>query len=393
MRIDSVAIKFEDKTLSEIQVFAYDEKVNRFFEFENRFQIPLKGSKNHANLSKYKLVDYRNIDSICHQSGVVRKRFIYLGDIIRVLPVLENYTFDYSPIDTVVGIGKNFNCISPTKLPRASLVSLAEIRIMNDLLAALANKPNGIFQGELRVRLSTNLINYRNFTFLHSFEILGKYANYSNDNKFLRLQTALKTNEVKKYASLMDVIERPALFIGARANLIKYEQRVSSTKFNLYLFGSAGNTNVRDTTVKKQGDSLTIKQLDNKIIKSCVIGAEMRMKFLVQKGFSAEIGSQLIAPFILTQSVSEDVGERIGPEEIQPDSVSTFTPTIPKKMSDRFILAPYFNFTIYPSKYPKFSSLHIRVQWFKSLLNRNNFIQLQFGSNINLAEILGKISK
>jgi hypothetical protein len=391
LRIDSVAMKFEDKTLSEVQVFAFDKKANRSFEFENRFQIPLKGSRNHANLTKYKLVDYRNPEGVDHENKKIIKRFIYLGDVIRVMPILENYTFDYSPTDTVIGIGKSTTCTEPKKLPRAPLVSLAELRIMNDLLAALANKPNGLMQAQMRVRLQINLINYRHFTFFHSIEILGKYSTYSKENRFLQLNTAEKTNAVEKYANLMDVIERPAFYIGARANVMKFEQRPSSTKINFYLFGGIGYTSVRDTAFSKPNDSTAIKQIDNKIIKSSVIGVEMRIKFMERKGFFAEIGSQLLAPFILTKSVNEDISTRLEPEEIKKDSLEKFIPKSPENFKDRLIIAPYINFAIYPNKGANTTSLHVRAQWFKSLVNRNSFLQVQFGSNINLSKVLGKL--
>jgi hypothetical protein len=264
---------------------------------------------------------------------------------------------------------------------------MIQLRIMNDLMAVLADRANGVIQAHFRARLNTNFINLGKTTLLHETEVVASYIQYSKANRFLRLQVS-KTDPAR-YANLMNVIERPAFFLGLRENLLKREYRPTSTKFNIYFLAGIGFTKVKDTTIATDTAAVTTKTVDDKILKFSLIGLETRLKFMAMKGFFAEVGAQLLTPYILTQSVKEDVSPVLDEDEIPFGSNYTFTPEKPG-FKDRLIFSPYINFTIYPDRDSYSSTVHIRGQWFKSLTNKNSFIQLQLGANLDLKKILGK---
>jgi hypothetical protein len=384
--VDSMRLKFEDKTLCEIQVYGRDVSDSQIkYLFENKNDIPVRGLENRTNMTFIRLVDYTRINRFSSNPPTLIRKFIYLGDVLNIVPVLENYTFDYAPGDTVISISRN-KCAEPGQLPRSSIVSMIQLRIMNDLMAMLADRPNGVIQAHFRARLNTNFINLGKNTLLHETEVVASYIQYSKANRFLRLQTDKADNN--RYANLMNVIERPTFFLGLRENLFKREYRPTSTKFNVYFLAGIGFTKVKDTILSTD-QSTTTKTVEDKILKFSLIGLETRLKFMAMKGFFSEIGAQVLSPFILTQSVKEDVGPILDEDEVPFGIDYSFVPQTPK-FKDRLIFSPYINFTIYPDKHSHSATMHIRGQWFKSLTNKNSFIQLQLGANLDLKKILGK---
>jgi len=243
--IEKISVQFERGYLERVQVWV-GNIVGGVDIYENIYAF---GFTSITNLSAFQSIPLfeRNRES---------RKFIYLSDALpRYDNLLDLYTRDYSPADTVINEYKPDS--GPITLRKEQNVNLFESKIFTDLEGLNENKPNGLIQIEVAKRF--NLITYRkqighfraDFTSLSYLYLYGGLTKIEDKQKdfALRNNNTIVNGAIvsPSYISNLDLRRYENLHIGVDVNTFLYDYPTG--KFTVYVdFGFRyGHTNLVDT--------------------------------------------------------------------------------------------------------------------------------------------------
>lgn len=262
-KIKDISLQFERGYLERIQVTV--EKGYSTYVFENIYAIGMS--------SVYNFKQFSNIKLYIRKSVSVSGDYIYLSDVIQNYQnLLDLYTRDYSPADTVI------NHIDPAIQPafvlrKEKLINLFDARIYTDLVGLKADQPNGLVQIEMNKRF--NIITQRqqllraDMGIFNSINIYGGLSKIEENMRSLALRNAgvVENNKLISpyYATGLDFRQYENLHFGADLNLLLFDYPDGKFTFYVNMGYRYGHTSVIDSNYSIHADqSVTFSdQLNN----------------------------------------------------------------------------------------------------------------------------------
>lgn len=267
-KIEKVSVQFERGHLERVQVWVQNS-TGGVDIYENIYAIGFTSISNFAAFQAIRLFE-RSRES---------KKYIFLSDALpRYDNLLDLYTRDYSPADTV--INEYLPGSGPITLRKERNINLFESKIYTDLEGLNQDKPNGLIQIELAKRF--NLLTYRkqvpnhkaDFSSLSYLTVFGALTKIEDKQK----EFALRNNNTivngvivsPSYISNLDLRRYENLNVGFDLNTFLFDYPTG--KFTAYIdFGFRyGHTNLVDTiyTVEngKPVNSKEVKHIDGNTV-------------------------------------------------------------------------------------------------------------------------------
>lgn len=242
--IEKVSVQFERGHLERVQVWVQNRTGGEDI-YENIYAIGFTSITNYSTFQNIRLFK-RSSDN----------KYIYLSDALpRYDNLLDLYTRDYSPADTV--INNHISSSGPITLKKERNINLFESKIYTDLEGLNQDKPNGLIQIEIAKRF--NLLTYRkqvgsyraDWSSLSYLNVFGALTKIEDKQK----EFVLKNNNTivngvitsPSYISNLDLRRYENVNVGFELNTFLYD--FPAGKFTAYLdFGFRyGHTNLVDS--------------------------------------------------------------------------------------------------------------------------------------------------
>lgn len=255
--IKEVEVKFEYGQLAGIAAKGYfKERGDTVFTFHNR--LPISYS------TKFDVsFDYHVIGSIrlyCKDRWL-DGYYIRVDELLYNDYKMDNYTDNYSPIDTVLVLRP----LEPGKVIfRERLMDIFQARVYTDFVGYDDNNPNGLVQVEIskRINMKTKVIKERdninsNEWFRYIIPLVA-FNKIEKNNKYLDISLALNLGNT---VTAIDLIKYTNFKAGAQQNIYKYgiPEFHSSFTWDVGLHvlrtGIMQSGETRDTTIYPSGDT------------------------------------------------------------------------------------------------------------------------------------------
>lgn len=231
--IERISLQFERGNLEKIQVWVKNE--NGFLDiYENTFSIGFTNIENYKSFQRIILFIRQNRRVSCGNH-------IFLSDVLGNYDnLLDLYTRDYSPADTVIN---NFNPENgPINLKKARNVNLFESRLYSDLQGIDPNVPNGLIQIEISRRFNVSSTRHKAFRrtdvgYLSYFNIYGALTKIEDKTKTLVLHNnnTIVNNTIvsPSFVTNLDLRQYENASLGLDLNCFLFDY--PDWKFTIYL--------------------------------------------------------------------------------------------------------------------------------------------------------------
>ncbi len=230
--VEMISIQFERGNIERIQVWIKNERGSLDI-FENIYAIGFTSINNYRAFQRIRL--------FLRKHPQVENKGIFLSDVLGNYDnLLDLYTRDYSPADTVINFLKPSS--KPLVLQKAKYVNLFESRIYTDLQGINPDVPNGLVQVELSRRFNIHSVRHQSGSrtdvgYLSYFNLYGAITKIEDKERHLLLRnnnTIVNGQIVSpSYVSNLDLRRYENAVLGLDLNAFLFDY--PDGKFTTYL--------------------------------------------------------------------------------------------------------------------------------------------------------------